>query len=268
MEPRPDHAPRFLQDGIPGAVWRRSVRRRRATRPQRHAELVVLLGLTGSLQYYIDGRLFEIAAGTLLFAPAGRGHFLVSETPDSDIWVLVIAPEVLPKGVDFPAVESGAQVITPTSLTPTAFRELSDLCEILAEESDTERLALGLRWWLSRAWGHRDDSTTEAADSLHPAVGAALRHLRDTPWAALGDVAERSGLSLTRLGVLFRRQTGQTMGRYRTLRRLDLMDSIRSADPGSTLLNAALEAGFTDYSQFYRAYRSFYGRAPSETGSP
>ena len=61
-------ATRFLNEGEPGRLWRRSLRRRYDSKPRRHQELVVLAGLQGRMRYFIDDTLLDFGPGTLLFA--------------------------------------------------------------------------------------------------------------------------------------------------------------------------------------------------------
>jgi len=71
-------------------------------------------------------------------------------------------------------------------------------------------------------------------------------------------------MSSTRLGQVFRRQIGMTMSAFRTERRFELFERLRHQRPSTGLPTAALDAGFGDYSAFYRSYRRRYGHAPRQ----
>ncbi|MDR0583460.1 MAG: AraC family transcriptional regulator [Treponema sp.] len=68
-------------------------------------------------------------------------------------------------------------------------------------------------------------------------------------------------ISKNHLNVIFRRETGTTINQYIRMKRLTrARQEIRN---GCTAEEAAYKAGFTDYSNFYRAYKAFFGIMPS-----
>ena len=85
-----------------GLMWRRSWRRRHATEPEAHQELVVLTGITGSAAYLVDGIVHDIRPGTVVWALAGQQHFLLSESPDFDMWVALVSSRILTRTPDMP----------------------------------------------------------------------------------------------------------------------------------------------------------------------
>ncbi|MEL6518637.1 MAG: AraC family transcriptional regulator [Pseudomonadota bacterium] len=240
------------------ALWRRSDRRAQAFRPSVHAELVVLFGRRGSAQYYIDGQVVTLGAGSLLFAWAGAAHFLVSDRPEFDMWVALVSGRFAAGLAGVPSV-SGDGAAGVRQLSADAADELDGLARKV--RAMPEALAPGLGWWLIRAWHHWQAAPEGAGRALHPAVDRAARSLRRSPDMALADLARGSGLSPGRLGQVFRREMGQGLVAFRTgekLARADQLIRIGRLD----LLNAALEAGFGSYSQFYRAFVARYGVSP------
>ncbi|MDR2631030.1 MAG: helix-turn-helix domain-containing protein [Spirochaetaceae bacterium] len=87
-------------------------------------------------------------------------------------------------------------------------------------------------------------------------------HLRDE--LSLEDIAHRFSISKNYLNLLFRQTTGTTVNHYIRVKRLGLarQEILRGADAQE----AAYHAGFNDYSNFYRAYKAFYGSMPSASG--
>ena len=80
------------------------------------------------------------------------------------------------------------------------------------------------------------------------------------PSLSVPDLARKAGLSQVQLGRLFRAQTGQTMTNFRNACRLTAVDQAQAG--GQPLLNAALEAGFGSYSQFFRVFQNRRGCSP------
>ena len=82
------------------------------------------------------------------------------------------------------------------------------------------------------------------------------------PSLSLPEVAHLVGVSPEHLGRLFRKDMGEGFVAFRQRARLDTLDRIIADRPDTTLLDAALEAGFGSYPQFYRAFRALRGCAP------
>ncbi|MEL6645034.1 MAG: AraC family transcriptional regulator [Pseudomonadota bacterium] len=248
----------LVQEPPHAALWRRSDRRAQAFRPSVHAELVVLFGLRGSARYFIDGQVVALGLGSLLFAWAGVAHFLVSDEPDFDMWVALVSDRF---AVGLPTVPpvAGGGLASVHQLDPKAREEL----DLLAGQvrAMPEALGPGLGWWLIRAWHHWQAAPEGTGRALHPAVDRAARALRRSPDLPLSDLAREAGLSPGRLGQVFAREMGQGLVAFRTAEKLARADQLIRAR-GLDLLNAALEAGFGSYSQFYRAFAARHGVSP------
>jgi AraC-like DNA-binding protein len=77
----------------------------------------------------------------------------------------------------------------------------------------------------------------------------------------LDDLARRFHISKNHLNVVFRREMGTTVKQYIRIKRL--VHARQGIQQGAAAEDAAYMAGFNDYSNFYRAYRSFFGLNPS-----
>ncbi|WP_369600189.1 AraC family transcriptional regulator [Hahella sp. SMD15-11] len=74
-------------------------------------------------------------------------------------------------------------------------------------------------------------------------------------------VAAQVGLSVPRLSQLFRQVTGTSMRRFRLWHRIFV--TAAELARGTPLTEAAVHAGFSDYAQFSRTYRTLVGACPS-----
>jgi AraC-like DNA-binding protein len=91
-----------------------------------------------------------------------------------------------------------------------------------------------------------------------------LDYLNANPLTSLSvkQLARNFGVSKDHLNTLFRKQTGTTVYQYLRGKRLYLArQEIRN---GLAAEEAAYKIGFADYSNFYRAYKSFFGVKPSD----
>ena len=77
---------------------------------------------------------------------------------------------------------------------------------------------------------------------------------------SVGVLAERVYLSRYHFMRLFKAQTGETVHAY--IRQKRLLYAARLIREGEPANRAASEAGFTDYSAFYRAFRQSFGVSP------
>lgn len=78
----------------------------------------------------------------------------------------------------------------------------------------------------------------------------------------LDQLADMFFISKYHLCRSFKKYTGLTVNQYVIYRRLMLVRDLRAQ--GKTLSNASQEAGFSSYSNFYKAYTKETGHAPSE----
>ncbi len=265
----------YLRPGEPGRCWLRSERLRAGGRrfdpaPRRLAELVGLHVISGRMRYLIDERVLTLGPGSLLWAHTDQWHLLLSESDDCDLWVFVLAPDLLQPATLFPPIlasarpgEGGARL-----LAPAASDELQTVAAGVAAVDDPAHLAIGLQWWAARAWMAWRESARMAGARIHPAVRRAAEVLRENPNVPLGQVAAQVGLSLSRLHRVFRATTGRSMGAYRTARRLEMVDMLMAGDDAPPLLDAAFAAGFGSYSQFFRAFRAVRGVGPRDYYGP
>jgi len=256
----------YLPPEVAGRCWRRAQRRIRDTTPRSHVELVALFAISGRMVYLIDGQVLTLGPGALLWAHTDQSHVLLSESADFDMWVLVMAPWVLtPERLFPPRLAASTQAAAEARLLDeAAASELRAVAAGLSQTDDSALLEAGLRWWAARAWTAWRGAETTSGRRIHAAVRRAADLLRADPEMPLGVLAARAGLSLSRLGRLFRAETGVGLGAFRTERRLERVDAIMASSTAPSLLTAALDGGFGSYSQFYRVFASARGAKPRD----
>jgi AraC-like DNA-binding protein len=102
-----------------------------------------------------------------------------------------------------------------------------------------------------------------APERPHAGVAGAVRRFRDDPAGkhSLADLAAQAGLSPSRFLHLFKESTGVPLRRYRLWSRMGA--AVREVAKGSSLTEAALDAGFASSAHFSAAFREMFGHAPS-----
>ena len=259
LDPKP-----YLQPNEPGRCWRRSERRFYDTAPRRHAELVALHVLKGSMRYLIDGHILDIGPRTLLWAFSDQAHLLLSDSADFDMWVMIFARSTLAANPHCPPVISHAAQgkIGAFILKQDHHEQLADLAASLRTKPDSQWLQAGLIWWAIRAWDACDHGEAAKGNRTHPAVQRAIEAIEADPTQNIAEIAGAAHQSPSHLGHLFRKEIGQTIAGYRTQTRLNAVDRMMNAPHPPPLLNAAIDAGFGSYSQFYRAFTNACGINP------
>ena len=98
--------------------------------------------------------------------------------------------------------------------------------------------------------------------AIHPAVPQALEQLRVT--SSIRRIVQASGYSHRTLISLFRRSVGLTPKQYvRVLRFQRVLETVSVAEKTS-LVDVAMEAGYSDQAHFNREFRAFAGVTPTE----
>jgi AraC-like DNA-binding protein len=111
----------------------------------------------------------------------------------------------------------------------------------------------------------RTKAPTAGVTRLHPAVARAVSLLeRADAHLTLGEISAACRLSATRLSRLFNEQMGLSIVRFRNHLRVQAFIRLYGRGERWNMLNAALQAGFGSYPQFYRAFRQVTGYAPGE----
>jgi AraC-like DNA-binding protein len=238
----------------------------------RHAELELNHVTQGRAVYLIGDQRVDLQAHSQLWLFPEQDDVLVEASEDFSMWIVCWAPDYLRTRC---TSEDTAVLcrddpggVLSRCLRPDRSRRLTGLLEEAtahpSEGGGARDAALG--YALHLAWSYFAESRElPEARSLHPAVERAVRLLSGEDGAVpIAAVASRCGISTSRLGELFRDQLGLSpiglRNRYRIERFLDVFGN------GSehTVTDAALEAGFGSYPQFYRVFKQVMGYGPAE----
>ena len=209
--------------------------------------------------------------GTLVWVPPGREHLLQSASSDLMRWVLIcrrrVVQRVLPQAAGGALLTRSAKEQSKRLPRPavTALRQtFSDV------QSDGGRelpvVNAGVAFALARAWLHFQAANTHPEPAaVHPAVAAAIRLLREHgERPSMRELAEGSGVTESHLSKLFVSELGITITDFRNRIGVERFLELYGDGSGLTLLDAALDAGFGSYPQFYRIFTKHMGYPPAE----
>jgi AraC-like DNA-binding protein len=232
-----------------------------------HAEYEVYYFIRGDVDYRIEGRPYNLRPESLLLIPPNSIHGVTIKTARPYERVSIhFLPELLDAGERSLLLKpfqkpGGYYPDLPSSGVDFLIRSMRD-CKNM--ERPLRRTALKHRiiTLLTYMYQIRPEDGGPAAprDERIQAVQDYLdANLRAS--IPLGRLSRKFHLSKNHLNVLFRREMGTTVNRYVRIKRL--VRARQEIQQGAPAEETAYRVGFNDYSNFYRAYRAFFGAAPS-----
>lgn len=113
-------------------------------------------------------------------------------------------------------------------------------------------------------WMLRDEKSFVPANTANPTVLGIMEYINQHLTEDLSSETIASALFLnpSYMMHLFKAETGYTIGRYMTEKRLFLTHQYMNA--GDAVTDACMKSGFQSYHAFYHAYRKKYGKAPTK----
>ncbi len=238
--------------------------------PHLHEELELNLVLGGHACYLVRGWRYNLQPRTLLWLFPGQPHALLEVSNDFHMLGAVFRRRVVREAcrekryVTLREADPGLDWLR--RLAPDETRRLGRLMEELAEAGNSSLFNATMRYLLLTSLeAFQTAETVTGRNEVHPAVEKAA-HILQSEAADLSEdeLARRVGLSRSRLSRLFRLQTGVPLVQFRNRQRVDRFLQKYGGGQRTTMLEAALEAGFGSYAQFHRVFRQFTGRAPAE----
>ena len=235
-----------------------------------HSFYEIYYFISGKVQYRIEGRSFLPEPGSLLLIPANAFHGVrVDSREPYERYAFHFLPELLPKeeaDLLLAPFQSGRRYLRLAD--SAAFRPYCDsLLQCGEIEGALRPVAVRCRLEallteLSLIWGvSPGPAETEEGRLTEKILSYINGHLLEPlPLKALG---ARFFISRNHLNRVFQAATGTTVGSYIAYKRSARAQ--RLLLEGQSAKEAALNAGFRDYSTFYRSYRRVFGYAPAKT---
>lgn len=264
-------------------------------RPHRHVELELNFVVRGSITYVLGKRRFTFKQGTLLWLFPTQRHQLVGRSPDARYFVSVFKPEMIREaccGERYERIlnpEVGEEEVLSSALETGAFELIRQSMTALLDDGldadvlnreagfgvnddfsfqhgDPDWLNAGLRHLLLLCWRlQREPGRQTGEAQLHPSIRKALDLMGRAEEAdSLSELAGKCGVSPAYLSRTFRRQVGVTPGRYRNSLKLSRFWERYRGPAQRTMMEAAFDAGFGSYAQFFRVFQEAYGTGPRE----
>ena len=261
-----------LPENMDGQAWRYA-NPAGANRRHHHAELELNLVTHGAGTYLLGNRQYRIRRGDLLWLFPAQEHVLFEQTPDFQMWIVVFRRRLIRRSAvdtaSLPLLQRTFSGETCRRLRQHELARFEELFAGLNKSTDQPGLLNAtLAYALLHAWKCFEQAGEVPVRKVHPAVESTARLLlSDHTSYNLSQLARRAGLSPSRLSRLFKQQTGLSIVQFRNRQRMQrFLDhyEVSSERGKSTLLEAALAAGFGSYPQFHRVFRQVTGCSPAE----
>ncbi len=244
-----------------------------------HAFHKVLIFLGGNVGYGVEGRSYELRPRDIILVRAGEIHRPIphDRNPYERI-ILYLSPDFLApaaqQGYDLTpvfdaAASTGSNLVSlprpdiPVLETFAGQMKAALNAAAYAAPLFQRTLVLSFLIWLNRL--QKDGSLHyQSPAASNPLILQLLDYLNANITAAVSidTLADRCHVSRSHLMHLFKAETGFSILRYITEKRLFLArQHIKS---GMSATQACFSCGFTDYSCFYKAFRAKFGVSPKD----
>lgn len=239
-----------------------------------HDFLELYYFLDGSVTYYIEDQVYDLCPGDLLIIPAGKMHrpVIANEHAAYERMVLWITPQYL-QSIDSPAgdLQKNLQKVgehgycVPFRGDETVFVTALLKKLLYMQKSDTDpKFCAGAvelyLWTIFRSYGVIDTTHRNETQVIPQVIRYITEHFSEP--LTLEDIAAEFFVSKSYLNRHFKAYTNSTV--YAYIMALRLTHARRMLREGIPAVEAGRECGFSDYSTFYKAFKTQTGLSPQQ----
>ncbi|WP_418581278.1 AraC family transcriptional regulator [Hominenteromicrobium sp.] len=239
-----------------------------------HDFLELYYFLDGSVTYYIEDQVYDLCPGDLLIIPAGKMHrpVIANEHAAYERMVLWITPQYL-QSIDSPAgdLQKNLQKVgehgycVPFRGDETVFVTalLKKLLYMQKNDADPKFCAGAVElylWTIFRSYGVIDTTHRNETQVIPQIIRYITEHFSEP--LTLEDIAAEFFVSKSYLNRHFKAYTNSTV--YAYIMALRLTHARRMLREGIPAVEAGRECGFSDYSTFYKAFKTQTGLSPQQ----
>ncbi|MBQ4119812.1 MAG: helix-turn-helix transcriptional regulator [Clostridia bacterium] len=212
----------------------------------------------GVCHYLIEGKLFEMAAGDIVFIPNGQIHKTTYDDVHSRL--LINCSDEYLKNTDF----SEAFVYRNKKYSNEIWRIMKKIEEeYLQEDKFSQSLIKGYMQQLL-AVVYRTENCYKNTRLQNKYVQKALNLLENnfTREITLSALADEFGISAEHFSRIFKSETGLGFNEYLSTLRLKKAESILRKNSTETIVEIAFSCGFNDSNYFCEKFKKIYGMSP------
>lgn len=239
-----------------------------------HDFLELYYFLDGSVTYYIEDQVYDLCPGDLLIIPAGKMHrpVIANEHAAYERMVLWITPQYL-QSIDSPAgdLQKNLQKVgehgycVPFRGDETVFvTALLKKLLYMQKNNTAPKFCAGAvelyLWTIFRSYGVIDTTHRNETQVIPQVIRYITEHFSEP--LTLEDIAAEFFVSKSYLNRHFKAYTNSTV--YAYIMALRLTHARRMLREGIPAVEAGRECGFSDYSTFYKAFKTQTGLSPQQ----
>lgn len=237
-------------------IWRHVPATRRPRHFHAEPELNLVTG--GSATFAMGEKVFPVVRGDLLWWPPGQDHVLVDASADFDLFVIGVTADLSMRVLEG---TSDAGCVGPIQIRlPTlALAEFEAICGARGSDGDVPADVPVIERRVGDLW--RQAHALRRTADMHVVTRRTMASLYQQPELGRSDIARLVRAYPTEISRNFHNDMGMTLSAFRS--RLRLLRFIQAVDGGATsLLAAALGAGFGSYSQCHRIFQQTFACTP------
>ena len=230
-----------------------------------HNRFEIIYFARGDATHVIEDRKYKLKQGDLILIQPSRYHFVQIDSPATcERYIIGVDDSFL--GVSLTSCFLGLEVmdLSKEAWSEPFFHRINYYREHLSDE-DMEKLFPALLTELIYSLTiMARKKPTRSATVLNPVLSDAIAYINDhlLTMKTVSEIADHLFVSESYLYQLFKKEIHQSPKKYINDKRLLLAQAmIRGGERPS---NACVKCGFSDYSVFYRSYRMFFKKTPSE----
>lgn len=238
----------------------------------------LLIPLSGNVSYFIEGKEYVLKPyDTLLISPGELHKPVILDDSPYERLILYISEEYFfstANGNDnlnqcfVQAQENHSNLIRQKTPSPKLQSIIQELLLSLSENDFSQELFQKIKITEYLIWINRlllkDTKTFTSAATANPTVLQLISYINEhiAENLSIETIAAELFLHPSYIMHLFKSETGCTIGKYITEKRLYLCNHyIRE---GLSITDACYQSGFSSYGAFYHAYKKRYGKSPKK----
>lgn len=242
----------------------------------------ILFFLNGNVSYNVEGRFYELKPNDIILIRAGEIHRpVIHDASSYERLIVYLSPEYLAsfreRGCSLDMIFTAPKNETSNLVRPSeaTWSRIAPLCRELTvavsedaygSELYQESLLRAILVWLNRTMLEGEVSY-QAATVSNPMILKLLHDINNnlTQKITIDDLAKRHHLNRSYLMHLFKAETGSSIMKYISEKRLFLAK--REIQNGVPVMEACFHCGFSNYTCFYKAFKARFGVSPKEVGN-
>jgi len=240
-----------------GAIVAKEKTIRGEYQPHRHEFYEIEYVLSGSGEYRIDDRIYEIQEGMLFFMTPF--HFHSVSTPGCRVCNVMFSEELCDTDFLIGLLHTNASPALDTSGDTASFWR-SVLCEITTADQNSPYTAYLLNAILGKLAASQPASP-HVGTPIKSAMLYLLHHFKENP--TLAETAAHVGYAPPYFSALFKEEVGIGFKEYVDRLRFDYAKKLLKHSKIS-VSRVCRECGFEDYPNFIRRFKKRFGVSPSQ----